>query len=510
MTTGPLTLSAAERRTALKAALRAIPGIADIADRACGIRNLSSLTTAQLDIVAQAAKLDVSALVGAPRPAPAAKPAKAPRVAPVVDTTDEPALPAQADAAPAAVDNAAVDAAVAAVLSSSLADMPAAVRALAVRAHQPPQVVERVVEVEKVVEKIVHADLPVAPVAGTPGQPPVVSSPRHGKLVRIAAAADVFKVKVPAGHALLRIQVAVYDDPLAPDIDPLYVFDADVLALALLRMEHNQSLLITGPKGTGKTTFAEQIAAYLGRFFALISFDRTSEIDPLIGQIELSAGSTFWRDGALVAAMRRPGSIILLDEPDVAKAGALAALHPVLAGRTILISRTGERVDAAKHVAFFAAANTMGHGDTSGTYVDRNLLDAAFRDRFADIVVIPYPSAAVERKILVKKTNIPARAATMLVEYARATRARSEKEQDVAAGIGLRRLFAWATGLLGGINPELVFRTTIVNQHNLEEGEVLWQLYKTTVDEAALVAAIAAPAVPGEENDEPAEQPDAL
>ena len=119
------------------------------------------------------------------------------------------------------------------------------------------------------------------------------------------------------------------------------------MALALWRQQNDQSILVSGPRGTGKTTFCEQIAAYLGRYFALLSFDRTTEIDPLVGQIELSAGSTFWRDGALTAALRRPGAIILFDEPDVAKAGALAALHPVLANRSILIPRTGERVEAA-------------------------------------------------------------------------------------------------------------------------------------------------------------------
>ena len=129
----------------------------------------------------------------------------------------------------------------------------------------------------------------------------------------------------------------------------------------------------------------------------------------------------------------------------------------------------------------------------SGTYVDRNLMDAALLDRFADIVVIPYPPAATERRILSTRTSVSKAAAGILVEYARASRARAEKEQDIAAGIGLRRLLAWATGLQGGINPELVFRTTIVNQHSVEEGEVLWQLYKSTVNEAALVAAVAAP-----------------
>jgi cobaltochelatase CobS len=477
-----VTLTSAERRTALKQALRAVANIADIADKAVGVRNLSSLTLAQLDVVATAAGVDVSTLAApAAQPVPAVKPAKvAPAVAPV-----QPVQPV----VDTVVDATAVDADVAAVLSSSFADMPAALRALALRANQPPRVVERVVE------RVVHASLPVSEDAGTVARPPVRSNPA-AKPVRIAPASEVFGIAHPA---LDRITVAVYADPAAREIDEDYTFDPEVLALALWRLQHGQLILVTGPKGAGKTTFIEQIAAYLGRYFALLSFDRTTEIDPLIGQIELNAGNTFWRDGALTSAMRRPGAIILFDEPDCAKAGALAALHPVLADRSILIPRTGERVEAAEGVWFAAAANTMGHGDQTGTYVDRNLLDAAFRDRFADIIAIPYPPAQVERKILIARTGISRAAATILVDFARASRTRADKEQDIAAGIGLRRLIAWATGLRSGLNPDLIFRCTIVHQHNPEEGEVLWQLFKSSVDAAALAAAMSAADAPGEE-----------
>jgi len=475
-------LTAAERRTALKAALRAVAGIADIADRVAGKRNLSALTVEELDAVAQAAKVDVSTLAAAPA-VPAAKPAK-------------PAKPAAVDTVQ--VDDAAVDAAVAAVLSSSLGDMPAAVRALAVRAHQPP----RVVEVERIVERVVEAPLPVIVQDTGMGTatPPAIIRPSAAKVTKVAPASEIFGIKHPA---LDRIMVAVYDDPDAPKIDPGYTFDAEVLALALWRLQNSQSILVTGPKGTGKTTFCEQIAAYLRRYFALLSFDRTTEIDPLIGQIELSAGNTFWRDGALTCALRRPGSIILFDEPDMAKAGALAALHPVLANRSILIPRTGERVEAADGVWFCAAANTTGHGDQTGTYVDRQLLDAAFRDRFADIVIVPYPPAAVERRILVARSGVSRAAAAILVDYARASRGRADKEQDIAQGVGLRRLIAWASGLRSGLSPELIFRSTVVNQHSPEEGEVLWQLYKSSVDVDKLVEAVAAPDAAGADEEKP-------
>jgi cobaltochelatase CobS len=369
-----------------------------------------------------------------------------------------------------------VEAAVNDILAGSLATMPDRLRDLIIRANTP-RVVE--VPVERVVE--VPAKGTAAHVKRAPTKLASV------KLLRTAKASDVFEIKHPA---LSRITVAIYNDPDAPAIDPGYSFDPDTLALTLWRMASGASVLLSGPKGTGKTTFAEQIAARLGRYFALLSFDRTTEIDPLIGQIELAEGSTFWRDGALTAALRRPGSIILFDEPDMAKAGSLAALHPVLANRSILIPRTGERVEAAEGVYMLAAANTTGHGDDTGTYVDRNMLDAAFRDRFADIILIPFPDERTERRILVNRTGISLSAAKTLVAFARASRERADKEQDIAAGLGMRRLIAWASGLLSGLRPEVIFRAAIINQHNREEGEVLWQLYKSLISEESLTAQI--------------------
>lgn len=482
------TMTAAERRTALKKALRAIPSIRDIADKAVGKREVSTLTMAELETVAAAANLDMSSLA-----APAV-----PKVAGATDTPDSeqpdnvvalrPDVPVSTEHAPA---DDVVDSEVAAVLATGYAGLPAAVRALVVRANTP-----RVVEVERVVERVVEvqADTPPA----LPGeawkaahgeQPKARAAAKTPKvrLLRTAPASEVFEVSHPV---LDKLQVAIYNDPDAPAIDPGYAFDADTLALTLWRMAAGASVLLSGPKGTGKTTFAEQIAAHLGRYFALLSFDRTTEIDPLIGQIELAEGATFWCDGALVAAMRRPGSIILFDEPDCAKAGSLAALHPVLANKSILIPRTGERVDCAEGVYFLAAANTTGHGDETGTYVDRNLLDAAFLDRFADIILVPYPDERTERRILVNRTGINRGAAKILVEFARTTRARADKEQDIAAGLGMRRLIAWASGLLSGLRPETIFRNAVINQHNREEGEVLWQLYKQAIKESELIASI--------------------
>ena len=483
------TSPAAARRTAIKAALRSIANIADIADATTGKRNLSSLTMSELEQVAQAANLDLNTLpstqapaasvvVTPTKPAPAKTPAKpVPTVQPVQDEPTAPAVPDDV-----------LDREVADILGQSLAAMPAAVRALALRAHTP-----RVVTVERVVTlpAVVPAMAPIADRARDTVAPVAIRQQANAvpvvQVVRTASASEVFGIKHPI---LARIQVLVCNDPDAPPVDPGYAFDADLLAQTLWRMSKNDPVLLSGAKGTGKTTFFEQIAAYLGRYFALLSFDRSTEIEPLIGQIELAGGATFWSDGALTRAMRRVGSIVLFDEPDMAKAGSLAALHPVLANKSILIPRTGERVDAAEHVYFAAAANTTGHGDQTGTYVDRQLLDAAFRDRFADILVIGYPAPAVERRILVGRTGISRAAAAMLVSFAVLSRQRADKQQDVAAGIGMRRLIAWASGLLSGLSPAVVFRSAILNQHNNEEAEVFWQLYKETVNEVELSAAL--------------------
>ena len=56
----------------------------------------------------------------------------------------------------------------------------------------------------------------------------------------------------------------------------------------------------------------------------------------------------------------------------------------------------------------FATANTKGKGSEDGRFIGTNILNEAFLERFAITIEQPYPTAAVEKKIVLgsmKKYN---------------------------------------------------------------------------------------------------------
>src|SRR5205085_1530853 len=103
----------------------------------------------------------------------------------------------------------------------------------------------------------------------------------------------------------------------------------------------------------------------------------------------------------------------------------------------------------------------LGGGARRG-YTDTNRLNGAFLDRFAARVAFNWLPAADEARVLVSYTGCTLALATLLVGAATTTRAAADA-QDLTAGIGLRRLFAWAELLSDGIDPETAFVSAVLN-----------------------------------------------
>jgi MoxR-like ATPase len=59
--------------------------------------------------------------------------------------------------------------------------------------------------------------------------------------------------------------------PDTPKVDPLYLWPQPETAAALTQIARGRNVLLFGPAGAGKTAWACQLAARLGRPFALIS-----------------------------------------------------------------------------------------------------------------------------------------------------------------------------------------------------------------------------------------------
>lgn len=276
-----------------------------------------------------------------------------------------------------------------------------------------------------------------------------------------------------------------YDAPDAPQIDANYVWPDDT-ALAMSALAQGQHVFLTGPAGTGKTTWAQQLAARYGRPFDRISCDDQTEAATLVGMtVPDGNGGVKWQDGQLSRAIRRPGTVILLDEPSVARPGALMVMQALLDGaRALRAQETGELIPVAPGVLFIAADNTNGTGDETGQYEGTRRLNRAFLDRFAYTVAVDYLPVDREAQVLAKVTGMRPAHALQLAKFAAATRV-GVNEGKVSHGVGLRTLTALARGIVAGGAPARVFQLAAIAKAPFEDREPLRQMWEAQITPAA-------------------------
>ena len=380
------------------------------------------------------------------------------------DTDAEPATPAPAPVATPEADpiKTAADAAVADVLrpmgAGNMVGFQAALTALAVKAHTPPPVAAPVYHVDP------------SKIRGT--VPQVVGKKTMGQ-------AGIRALMTAREDATA---LDVYDAPDAPTTDDLYQFPDQWTAPALAALRRGRHVFLYGPAGTGKTSFAEQIAARYGRPFVRVSCDDQTEAATLTGMtVPDGAGGVKWQDGQLAAAIRRPGTVILIDEPSVARPGALMVMQALLdGGRALTVQESGERIPVAPGVIFIAADNTNGTGDETGAYAGTRQLNRAYLDRFCLTLRLDYMPTAQEAQIIAKRTGLAPKHALEIAKYGTLSRNGAQKG-EVSHGLGIRRLLALAEQIADGVTPDLALQGTVIETAPFEDREPLRQLWTAHV-----------------------------
>lgn len=278
--------------------------------------------------------------------------------------------------------------------------------------------------------------------------------------------------KLDAGKIILPL----YDAADAPVMDPDYVWpemSGEAFA-AFMDLGH---VFLHGPAGTGKTTFAEQVAAHFGRQFIRVSCDDQTEAATLCGMtVPDGAGGVKWQDGQLAQAIRKPGAVVLIDEPTVARAGALYVLQAVLDKRKLHIQETGEVIHVAPDVIFIAADNTNGTGDTTGQYEGTRILSRALLDRFDIHVPVSYLPVDKEARALMARTGCSKKLALDVCKFANFTRIKSESG-DLSHGLGFRRLMALTRQIQRGVEPVRAFQLAVIETAPHDDKEALRQMW---------------------------------
>jgi cobaltochelatase CobS len=346
-------------------------------------------------------------------------------------------------------------------------------RQLVTEARKPAVTVEVVREVQVQVDVI-------------PGARPIHAAKTTGTS---EAWRDLFGVTGTMGKRTTAIWDATHPD--TPKVNDRYLWPHPQTETALSQLARGRNVMLFGPAGTGKTEWAQQLAARTGRPFALISCDTGTDASTLVGMtVPDASGGVTWQDGQLTRAIQTPGCVVCLDEPSVARPGALFVMQNVLANRMLFIAETGRRVCVAPGVLFLATDNTNGTGGGARKgYTDTNRLNAAFLDRYGVRVRVDYLPADREADVICSYTGCTPELAQLLVSAATVTRAAAENQQ-LSHGIGLRRLLAWSELLQDGIDAEYAFQSAVLNCAAEQDVETLREQCLLAYDQGNVTRAL--------------------
>jgi len=209
-------------------------------------------------------------------------------------------------------------------------------------------------------------------------------------------------VQAPESKVVSMAKLAMDIQNLVPSKDDTYVpfgFHRDLKTILQGGMFY--PLFISGLSGNGKTTMVEQVCAQLKREAIRVNISIETDEDDLIGGNTLVDGNVVYREGPVLTAMKR-GAVLILDEVDRGS-NKLMCLQAILEGKAYFNKKTGETVAPANGFTIVATANTKGRGSDDGKFISAQLLDEAFLERFAITVEQEYPTAAVEKRIILNK-----------------------------------------------------------------------------------------------------------
>jgi nitric oxide reductase NorQ protein len=273
------------------------------------------------------------------------------------------------------------------------------------------------------------------PIAGTGGGPTVASAPVATSLepVPVTQAEPDRPVAVDAmANPVLRVPEADdtfwVDDRVTRLIHTVGMISADGEIV---------NVLLTGPKGTGKTSLPSEFAAAMGRPFLNVHCALVAERDDWWGSKELSLEKgTHFEQAAFLDALETPGCVICLDEANRTHPENLNALFGLLDHRrNAWVPQVKREVVVAKGVTFWVTLNE------GYEYVGTNPIDEALRDRMSYTIRMRYPPKAVEKGILVARIGVSDDVADRLAELARSVR----KNPKLQLPISPRSLLAAAT-----------------------------------------------------------------
>jgi len=246
------------------------------------------------------------------------------------------------------------------------------------------------------------------------------------------------------------------------DQEPFYLPSNDEVELFSHAWRSQLPVLLKGPTGCGKTRFVAYMAHKLGLPLVTVACHEDLTASDLLGRFLLQGDDTVWVDGPLTAAVRH-GAIVYLDEVVEARKDTLVVIHPLTDDRRILpVDRLATILRAPPPFMMVISYNP-------GYQSVLKELKPSTRQRFVSID-FSYPSAEVERDVLVKEAGVSSTVAGRLVQVAEKIRNLTDRGLD--EGVSTRLLVYAGKLMAQGSDPRsacrAAFTRTLTDDRDLQ------------------------------------------
>ena len=243
---------------------------------------------------------------------------------------------------------------------------------------------------------------------------------------------------------------------------------SETLRLIEADIHFGRAIRLVGPKGSGKTTFAQLLAKLFDVPYLKVDGVGVSKPQDLFGSGSAKDASTTWVPSDLARFIEAhgqrkgwPKAIVCLDE--FSRMGhSMAPFHPLFDNTGTFSFTTTEGtlvISGLSGIIFILTDNPVGPG-----YIGNQTIDTAMSDRVEEYE-FGYPPAVWEVPWLVKKTGIIASEAEHIVQVANAIRAQATQQGWEMGGPSPRRTLATAQDVSIGVPLLHALSARIINRY---------------------------------------------
>lgn len=220
-----------------------------------------------------------------------------------------------------------------------------------------------------------------------------------------------------------------------------YVLDGGEPEVVIYALDNNESLLLIGDSGVGKSKMIHYLAQETNTPLIAPSAHGDMTVENLLGAMVVVNKNTVWKDGIIPGSMKK-GYWLLLEEPNAIDPSVLKVLNELLDTRKITITVAGEPriVKAAPNFRFICTINPP----DNPIYKGISIFSFEFMDRFDCVVNIDYLKPEIEAQLIIDETGFSETEVVLkMVDFATRVR-KGMRNGELFGTVTPRGLISWA------------------------------------------------------------------